>query len=320
MFLTFSETVRLTNQLDSSTHADTPKQAESDDIVVKDGINPLDNGCDQEEFSEVHPFGIFQTFKLALLFCPIWFLMNFLFNISLGLTSVTSNTVLSTASGPFTLILCSIFLGDAFKWANVIGTFCVVFGATLVALQDSENNRSDGASSPVWGDTMALVSAFIYAIYGTLMKYKITDDTQVNMTLFFGFLGFLNACVLWPFFFLFSASQLESFAWPAREVWLVLTTNGLVNVLSDYLWARSILLTTPLIATLGLSLTIPVAFLSDLLFRQKEYNFLYIVGAVLVCMGFVVVNVLRSRQLEDEENEEINREELESQLSVFDVD
>lgn len=50
--------------------------------------------------------------------------------------------------------------------------------------------------------------------------------------------------------------------------------NGLCdNVLSDYLWARAIVLTSPTVATVGLSLTIPLAFLSDALLGQSIRSF-----------------------------------------------
>jgi hypothetical protein len=35
------------------------------------------------------------------------------------------------------------------------------------------------------------------------------------------------------------------------------------NVVADYLWARAVILTSPTVATVGLSLTIPLAFISD---------------------------------------------------------
>ena len=45
--------------------------------------------------------------------------------------------------------------------------------------------------------------------------------------------------------------------------WIVL--KGLFdNVLSDYLWARAVMLTTPTIATVGLGLTVPLSVLASL--------------------------------------------------------
>jgi solute carrier family 35 protein F5 len=64
------------------------------------------------------------------------------------------------------------------------------------------------------------------------------------------------------------------------------------TVLSDYLWLWSMLLTSPLVCTLGLSLSIPVAMLSDWLLgnAQQGYSLIYVCGAVLVICGFLAVN------------------------------
>lgn len=61
-------------------------------------------------------------------------------------------------------------------------------------------------------------------------------------------------------------------------------------MLSDYLWARSIVLTSPTVATVGLSLTIPLAFLSDFLLGKSTVGYLSGFGAMFVVFGFIVVN------------------------------
>lgn len=45
----------------------------------------------------------------------------------------------------------------------------------------------------------------------------------------------------------------------------------------------SVVWTTPLVATLGLSLTIPLAMLADMLVHGREYSAVYITGAIGVC-------------------------------------
>lgn len=50
------------------------------------------------------------------------------------------------------------------------------------------------------------------------------------------------------------------------------------------------LLTTPLIVTVGLSLTIPLALLGQMLLHQNSPKFLYWVGAVLVLVAFLFIN------------------------------
>lgn len=63
------------------------------------------------------------------------------------------------------------------------------------------------------------------------------------------------------------------------------------NVLSDILWARAIVLTTPTVATVGLSLTIPLAMLSDWIFNRDVPSWQLAVGSVFVIGGFITVNV-----------------------------
>lgn len=62
------------------------------------------------------------------------------------------------------------------------------------------------------------------------------------------------------------------------------------NVISDYLWARSVVLTSPTVATVGLSITIPFAILSDYIVYGIVPSGLAVGGAFLVTLGFVAVN------------------------------
>lgn len=61
------------------------------------------------------------------------------------------------------------------------------------------------------------------------------------------------------------------------------------NVLSDYLWAKAVLLTTPTAATAGLNIQIPIAAVVDSL-RGKIPSPLSILGAAAVLVGFFGIN------------------------------
>jgi hypothetical protein len=68
--------------------------------------------------------------------------------------------------------------------------------------------------------------------------------------------------------------------------------NGLCNsVLSDYLWARAIVLTSPTVATIGVSITIPLAMISDFIIHGRAPTATSGFGAFLVVVGFVLVNI-----------------------------
>jgi solute carrier family 35 protein F5 len=124
----------------------------------------------------------------------------------------------------------------------------------------------------------------------TLLKHRLRDDDSVDMLLFFGFIGLANTVLLWPFLPILHYTGVEPFVMPSASVFAFLLLNGALSVLSDYLWARSILITSPLLGTIGLSLTIPVAMVFDFAWNGVHFSVLYFVGSVLVITGFLAVN------------------------------
>lgn len=74
----------------------------------------------------------------------------------------------------------------------------------------------------------------------------------------------------------------------------------LITWSSDYLYVLAMLKTTPLVVTVGLSLTIPLAVIGDF-FLNKPTKVQVIIGAVLVLASFVVVGLDKSNTDEKEE-------------------
>lgn len=240
-----------------------------------------------------------RTLKLATIFCFIWFGMNYFYNESLFFTSVGSNTVLSSLSGPFCLILSIIFLKEPFSWSNALGVTVVLGGAVLLGTYDESD---DNATNPSLGDSLAALSAFLYGCFSTLMKVFLHDESKVSMFLLFGLIGICNLVCMWPFFFVLSWTNTEVMDLPSFDTACLITLAGVISILSDYLWARAILLTSPLIATVGLSMTTPIALLADLLMKDVKRSLLYYMGVTCVVIGFLLVNLKAARSLEMEEN------------------
>jgi len=93
---------------------------------------------------------------------------------------------------------------------------------------------------------------------------------------------------LWPCLVLAHLSGFELFRWPTQTVGLMITLNALVGtVLSNMLLARAMLLASPLLATVGLSLAIPLAMTSDVL-RERITHFspALALGSLAVWSGF----------------------------------
>ena len=80
---------------------------------------------------------------------------------------------------------------------------------------------------------------------------------------------------------------------PNRTTLLALTLNGLIgSVVSNMLLARAMLLASPLVATVGLSLSIPLAIATDTV-RGRSAQFFApapLLGTALVWVGFLGVS------------------------------
>jgi solute carrier family 35 protein F5 len=61
-------------------------------------------------------------------------------------------------------------------------------------------------------------------------------------------------------------------------------------VISDITWAYAMLLTTPLVVTVGLSMTIPLALVGEMIQYAQYSSFAYWAGAAVVFASFVFIN------------------------------
>lgn len=67
---------------------------------------------------------------------PLWFGAQLAFNVSLSMTSVTSNTILSSASSLFTFALAMVFLREPFTAAKLLSIAACIGGARMTCVGD----------------------------------------------------------------------------------------------------------------------------------------------------------------------------------------
>jgi solute carrier family 35, member F5 len=84
----------------------------------------------------------------------------------------------------------------------------------------------------------------------------------------------------------------------------------LITLSSDYIYVLSMLKTTPLVVTIGLSLTIPLAVVGDLIFN-KPASGQVLIGATLVLISFIAVGVANSKA---ENEDSLDYEGVETQV------
>lgn len=66
--------------------------------------------------------------------------------------------------------------------------------------------------------------------------------------------------------------------------------NAVSSLLSDICWAYAMVLTSPLIVTVGLSLTIPVSLVGEMIIQGRFEGLVYWIGAIIVVSSFVFVD------------------------------
>jgi len=244
-----------------------------------------------------YQFTIKEILKISLCLCPIWFFANYTYNLSLSRTSVSTNTILSTLSGLFSLFLSVAFKVDRFSIEKLLAALLTLSGIVMVSY--SSLDQSSNGTDSVLGDGLAVIGAFFYGLYGVLIKKLVISEEYLPMPMLLGFLGLFNFLFLWPLFIIFNLVSFEVFQLPSWRVFLFLIFNGLFgSFLSDLLDSYSVVMTSPMINSIGLSLSIPLAMISDFVRSRKGFGPLYIVGSVLVVFGFILAN-MASSVLED---------------------
>ena len=77
---------------------------------------------------------------------------------------------------------------------------------------------------------------------------------------------------------------------PTSSVWAIIAVNSAASFFSDILWAYAMLLTTPLVVTVGLSLNIPLSLIGEMIQYAQYSSWLYWAGAGVVFISFLFIN------------------------------
>jgi solute carrier family 35 protein F5 len=277
--------------------------------------------------TKLAPLTMVETFKLSFEFCFIWFAANYFVAACLEFTTVASGTILTSTSSIWTLLIGTLWGVEIFTYKKLLGIFASLAGIMLISTVDfSGSNDENRGTFPyktlkevAVGDAMAFLSAILYGLYAVVMKKRMGNESRVNMPMFFGMVGLLNFLIMWPGFVILHYTGMETFELPpTRRILTIilvcpvhphlyhhtnkLKVNSTSSLVSDFCWAYAMLLTSPLIVTVGLSMTIPLSLIGQMLIHGQYSGILYWVGATIVLCSFIFINREESK---DEEAAEL---------------
>ncbi|WPG99783.1 Hypothetical protein R9X50_00260200 [Acrodontium crateriforme] len=269
----------------------------ADHPLIEDETSRIVNSAGR---SHSKPLTVAETARLGYRFCWLWFAANFSVSACFEFTSVASGTILTSLSAVFTLLIGTLMGVEEFTIPKLIGVVSSFFGILLVYATDLFGNNNDDKhrgnfpqksfSETLTGDGLALISAAFYGYYACQIKRDCEDESRINMLLFFGFVGLFNVLFMWPFFFLFHYTGLEPFGLPeSTSVAAMVVSNALISGISDMFWACAVLILSPLMVTVGLSFSIPVSLVMQLILRHQTPTWLGGVGSAIVLASVLIV-------------------------------
>ncbi|KAF1959420.1 hypothetical protein CC80DRAFT_502437 [Byssothecium circinans] len=151
--------------------------------------------------------------------------------------------------------------------------------------QEPETSRSGpNARDPLLGDISAVLASVMHAVYTVFLSGKLRGKRVTFPAALFACIGASNLAVFGPAWAVLGLLGWEESSWLMSN--LSVQINAAVSAFIDILWVSGMVKTSPLVATIGVKLTIPLALVVQVVWLKMHPDSWYWAGTACVCAAF----------------------------------
>lgn len=209
---------------------------------------------------------------------------------------MSSSSTITTLTTLFALALGAFLGTDPVTIPRIAGTVVTILGVAIIGADDGAHRLT--------GDALTLFSALTYALYGEVLKTA-SSQHKVDIPLVQAYMGLFLVLAGIPILALLHVFGVEEFTVPSWHIVALLLLNGFGGtLLAEVLYARCVVLTSPFVSSLAISINIPLSLAADRFVKNVAFSTQYLVGTVLVLVAFVLINwdMARERVAVDSES------------------
>jgi drug/metabolite transporter (DMT)-like permease len=222
----------------------------------------------------------------------------YLWYVAAGMTSSATLTAIYNASCCFVYVFSVLFFGEAIRFVKVLAVLLSIGGVTYMSFADSyqpnDSTKLDILSTTSHNDTfvgdlVALGSAIIVGLYQVMYRHYAVPKRHNSLhfvNTMVGLMGAFTLFVCWIPIPILHWIDWERFEWPDVGSWGWIVVIAICGILYNICYTFVIALISPLFASVGIMLTIPIVALTDWLLQGKTVTSAMVLGSTGILVGF----------------------------------